>query len=159
MKNKTRLLLLILGLILNSMPVYSVGYEGIKTWGQFFLRIVIFIAVIFLAVIGTRIIAINYNGIKKQGYIELYDVKDLPGGNKIVIVKINKIYYILSINSGQTTVMDRIKEEDFIEIDFNGPTSNEFNKYNNKIYNYVEKIVGKVSNNKHMEGKEEDNEK
>ena len=110
-------------LILFTSPVYSQGYENtsvFKLVGQLIFFIVIFIAMIFITLYGTRLVGKNAGGIVKSKYIQLLDAINVPGGSKIVITKINSKIYILSIDSNGSNVIDVIEEENFpiIEDDF-----------------------------------------
>lgn len=155
MIKKTKSLVFALGLLLFSIPVYSAGYENIERssqfgqFGRFLLTVIIFIAVIFLTVIGTRIIASNYKGMKNN-YVDVYDTLDLPGGFKIVIMEINDKVYILSIGNGNTTVLDMIPKAEFPK------KKNDVNEnlYDYNINKYVDKIIKKVIKSK--EGKDEE---
>lgn len=114
-RNRALLVLLII-LTLFSSPVYSQGYENpsmIKLTFRLIVNLVIFIAVILLALYGTKLVAKNSKGIGNSKYIQLLDAINIPGGSKIIIAKINNQVYILSSGNNGTNLIDKIQEEDF----------------------------------------------
>ena len=140
------------------------GYEDVsltKTILQLIFYIIIFVLVIFFSLYGTKLIAKNLKGISRSKYISLIDIMNIPGGSKIIISKINKKVYIMSITNNATTVIDIIDEDEFpiLEEEFDNYLSkylNENNK-NSKINTTVTTLFRKFNINKDKEGK--DNEK
>lgn len=148
-------------------PVLSSGLEDISLFKiilQLIFYIAIFIAVIFLSIYGTRFIANNYRKTISSKYTELLDVLNVPGGSKIVIIKVsNKIYLLSHSNNGGVTVIDAMDEDEF----FN--TENSFENHLNR-YGYTNRddsnlnakfssIINKfnLQKNKDVNHDEEDN--
>ena len=123
MQKKKILFILILVISLSSYPAYSQGFGNtsvFKLLGQLIFMLVIFIAMIFITLYGTKLIAKNAGGMIKSKYIHILDAINIPGGSKIIITKINDKVYILSIDNNGSNVIDIIEEEKFpiIEDDF-----------------------------------------
>ena len=160
MYKKKVLLILILIIILSSFPVYSQGFGNIsvlKLVGQLIFMVVVFIAMIFVTLYGTKLVAKNAGGMVKSKYIQLLDAINIPGGSKIVIAKINDKVYILSIDNNGSSVIDIIEEENFpiSEDDFDNyfdkdTIMNKFShsKINKNIKNFYEKGISKRIRNK-----------
>ena len=110
-------------MLIFSLPVYSQGVDNtsvFKIVGQLIFLLVIFIAMIFVTLYGTKLVAKNAGGMIKSKYIQLLDAINVPGGSKIVITKINNKIYILTIDSNGSNLIDTIEEDNFtiIEDDF-----------------------------------------
>ena len=138
---KKRLVLALLVIImLSSFPVYSQGYENtnvFKLVGQGIFYLVIFIAMIFLTLYGTKLVAKNASGMAKSKYIQLIDAINITSGSKIIIAKINNKIYILTTSNNGSNIIDIIEEEDFPIIEEN-------------LDSYLDKnlIISKISNSK-----------
>lgn len=164
MIKKRAVIVLLVIIILSSLPVYSQGYENtsiFKIVGQLILLLVIFIAMIFLTLYGTKLIAKNSSSMAKSKYIQLMDAINIPGGSKIIIAKINHKIYILTTNNSVTNIIDIIEEEEFPIIEENFESfldkdviksklsNNKFNKNIKLFYNkYINKIIKKQGRHK-----------
>lgn len=123
MKKVAIILLIILTLF--SLPIYSEGYENtsiIKLVLQLVFYLIVFIAVIFIALYGTKLVAKNTKGMSSSKYINLLDAINIPGGSKIIIAEINEMIYILSTNNNGVSVIDIIEGKDFSIIEENFDT-------------------------------------
>lgn len=140
MVKKRAVLVLLVIIMLSSFPVHSQGYENtnvFKLVGQGIFYLVIFIAMIFLTLYGTKLVAKNAGGMAKSKYIQLIDAINITSGSKIIIAKINNKIYILTTSNNGSDIIDIIEEEDFPIIEEN-------------FDNYLDKnlIVNKLSNSK-----------
>lgn len=138
MKNKIKLFQFFIFLYLIGSPVYGAGYEEInmfKTILQLIFYLGIFIVVILLSIYGTRFVAKNYKRVISSKYMELLDILNIPGGSKIVLVKVKDRIYVLSIANGSTSVIDKLNQEEFhtIEEDFDNYLDRYLNKWNNGL--------------------------
>ena len=169
MSKRKVLIVLILIITIISLPVYSQGYGNanlFKLVGQLIFFLVIFIAMIFITLYGTKLVAKNAGGMVRSKYIQLLDAINIPGGSKIVITRINNKIYILSTDSNGSNVIDIIDEEDFpiIEEDFNNYLDKHLikNKFNeNKISKdiksfYVKHINKRIKNKEDKNDEKED---
>lgn len=160
MFKKKVLFILILIIILASLPVYSQGFGNINVFklvGQLILMLVIFIAMIFITLYGTKLVAKNAGGMVKSKYIQLLDAINLPGGSKIVIAKINDKIYILSIDSNGSNIIDIIEEEKFPLIEDNFDKDSIMNKYNHSKVNKNIKLFYENQISKRIRNKEDKN--
>lgn len=113
---KKRSVLILVIILLFSLPVYSQGYGNtniFKSVGKLILLLVIFIAMIFLTLYGTKLVAKNAGGMVKSKYIQLIDAINITSGSKIIIAKINNKIYIITTSNNGSNVIDIIKEEEF----------------------------------------------
>ncbi len=138
-KKKVVLVLFVI-MILFSLPVYSQGYENtniFKVFGQLIFLLVVFIAMIFLTLYGTKLVAKNAGSMAKSKYIQLLDAINIPGGSKIIIAKINNKIYIITTSNTGSTIIDIIEEDEFEIIEDN-------------FDNYLDQglIMNKIRNNK-----------
>ncbi|MFA5575817.1 MAG: hypothetical protein WCZ27_05140 [Tissierellaceae bacterium] len=168
MKNKYAFIsYLILIALFISLPVIGAGFEDIsliKIILQLIFYIVIFAAVIFVSIYGTRFVANNYRRTISSNYMELLDVLNLPGGIKIIILKANNKTYILShSNNGGVTLIDSMDGDIFTTV--GDSFDNHLDKYKGRRYNdnILEKSFGKIINklssqkNEEVNKDEEDN--
>ncbi len=121
------------------LPVYAAEYGDIslgKTLLQLFFYIIVFVAVIFMTLYGTKLIAKNSKRFTKSKYIQVLDAFNIQTGVKLAIVKINKKVYILSISNASTTIIDIISSDDL---------DNEFDNYLNKYINNGENLNFKLN--------------
>lgn len=141
-------------------PTYAAVYEDVSLF-QILLKLLlylgIFIIVILATVYGTKLIAKNYKGYNNSKYINMLDTLIIPGGIKIIIIKVSKKIYILALSSNGAELMDIIKEEDFIKEDFNSyldkHNTDNTNNTNNKIKLSINKIIEKIDFSKDREDK------
>lgn len=146
--------LLFIMIIAFHQTIYATGYEEINFFQiilKLLLYIGIFIVVIFITIYGTKLIAKGYKSHANSKYINLLDTLSIPGGTKIVIVKISKKIYMLSISSNSTEVIDIINEDEFLDEDFSSYLDKYTNKNNNKINLGISKIIEKVNFSKDKE--------
>lgn len=133
MKSRINALIFCIILLLINLPVYADGYESIslvKIILQLIFYIIIFALVVFLSLYGTKLIAKNFKGITSSKYIGLLDLMNIPGGGKVVIIKINKKVYILLTTNTSSNVIDIVDEVDFCYE--NESFDNYLSKYLNK---------------------------
>lgn len=162
--NKRVITLFIFVLVnLYGLPVYAVGYEETslaRIIFQLIFYIIIFVLVIFFSLYGTKLIAKNFKGITSSKYVKLLDVMNIPGGNKIVITKINNKIYILSTNNNNTNIIDILDEDSFPLYDenFDNYLSKYFNKNHNdlKLNKKLENLFDKLNMKKDKEGNEDE---
>jgi len=150
MKDKAKLLCVFFITIFYGFPVYGVGYEDVslaKIILQLVFYIVVFAIVVFFTIYGTKIIAKNFKGITSSKYMKLLDILNIPGGAKIVLVKMNDKIYVLSTNNNGMNVIDIIDEENFTieEENFNNYLSKYLNSKENgfKLNSKVEGVFNK----------------
>lgn len=164
MSKKRTWLVLVLILLVISLPVYSEGYESVNVFklvAKFILLLVIFIAMIFVTLYGTKLVAKNAGGMIKSKYIQLLDAINIPGGSKVVITLINNKVYILSIDSNGTNLIDIIDEKEFliIEDDLDSYPGKDLikNKISDSKINKNVKLFYENHINKRIKNKEEKN--
>lgn len=163
MNKKAILLFIFIFTNLYGLPVYATGYEEtslIKIIFQLIFYIIIFVLVIFLSLYGTKLIAKNFKGITSSKYVNLLDVMNIPGGTKIIIIKINNKIYILSTNNNNTNIIDIIEADGFPIYDDN--FDNYLSKYlirnhnDQKINKKLESLLDKLNIKKDKEGKNDE---
>lgn len=140
--------------------VYATGYDDISALNillKLLFYIGVFIVVIIVTLYGTKLIAKNYKGYGNSKYIKLLDTLSIPGGIKIVIIKVSKKIYILSLSPNDTKVIDTINEDEFSNEDFNSYLDKYTNKKDNKINLSIKKIIEKRNFSKDKEEKENEN--
>lgn len=111
------------------------------------LYLIIFIAVIFLSLYGTKLIAKNYKGMGSSKYMKIKDMINLPNNAKLSLVELNNKIYVILTSNNNNSVVDIIESNDL------PAEPEEFNKYLDK-YMDISKIGKKIRNiNKNKEGK------
>lgn len=160
MKKKRILLVLLIILTLFNSPIFAQGTNTISSWKlilKFIFYLIIFIAVIFMALYGTKLIAKNTQGMGNSKYVKLLDTINIPGGWKITIVEINNMIYILSSNTNGTSVIDKIEGDDFliIEEDFETYLDKYLKKNNFNLLKISEDVKSCFNKWKIIKGKEE----
>ncbi len=140
-------------------PVYASGFEDVslfKTVAQLIFYLVIFIGVILVTLYGTKFIAKNYKGFSASKYMKIIDSLNMQNGIKLVIVKINKKIYILSVSSTSTNLIDTIDPEDVEEEVFEDYLKKHMNKNDveeAKINIYMDKLKKRIKFSKDEEDK------
>lgn len=137
-------------------PVFAIGTENISLF-QILIKLIfyigIFIAVIFITLYGTRLIARNYKSYANSKYINVLDTLSISGGMKIIIIKISKKIYIISSTPNNTEVIDIIDEDKFSDKDFNNYLDKYTNKNHNKFNFGIKNIIEKVNFSRDKEDK------
>jgi flagellar biogenesis protein FliO len=118
---------------------------------------IIFIAIIFFSLYGTKLVAKNFKGMTNSKYIEILDAINIPGGSKIVIAKVNNKIYVLATGNNGTNILDIIDENEFpiIEENFDGYLNRYLTKDNlnyNKISENIKLNLDKFTKKKDKEG-------
>ena len=66
--------------------------------GQFFLLIVVFAVILFLAYFSTKWIASSRMGLKKNSFIKLIFNMPLGAGNSVGVIKVGERYFLIGIS-------------------------------------------------------------
>ncbi|WP_425449178.1 flagellar biosynthetic protein FliO [Dethiothermospora halolimnae] len=100
-----------------------------------------FVLVLLIAFYGTKFFAKKMSGLGNQSYMKIIDAFNIDKNTKILIVDILDNFYILSVGSNGTTVIDKVNKVNLDKVN---------NKVNNdKIKNNdltTEKIRKKILN-------------
>lgn len=160
MINKIKLVCIFMVSLFFSFPVYAGGYGGVnvaKVTFQLIMYIIIFIAVIFMSLYGTKLVARNFKDMSNSKYVKVLDAMNIPGGSKIVITKVSNRIYILAIGNSGTNILDIIDEDEFpiIEDNFDNYLSKYLSKKNlnyNKMNGKIKVIFDKFNKKKDKEG-------
>ncbi len=133
MKRKAFLLICLIILASNNLS-FAAGLEKIsllKTIFQLVFYILMFALVIFVTIFGTKLIARNYKINLASKNMDIIDTLNIPGGIKLIIVKIMNKVYILSLSATNTTVIDILSKEEFDK--FSDSFDALMEKHNNRI--------------------------
>lgn len=144
MSNRIKTFSVLIILIFLSLPSYAQDYGATSIWKTIFqliFLILVFIAVVFFSLYGTKLVAKNYKGMTNSKYVKILDAINIPGGSKIVVTQINNKIYVLSTNNNTTTVLDIIDEENFLLMEEN------FEGYLNKYLTKDNLNYSKISEN------------
>ena len=160
MSNRIRSFSILITLLLSSFPVYAQSYGSSsisRTIFQLLFYMIIFIAIIFFSLYGTKLVAKNFKGMTNSKYIEILDAINIPGGSKIVIAKVNNKIYVLATGNNGTNILDIIDENEFpiIEENFDGYLNRYLTKDNlnyNKISENIKLNLDKFTKKKDKEG-------
>lgn len=138
--------------------VFASAYEDIGLF-QIVLKSIfylgILIAVIFASLYGSRLIAKNYRSYASSRYIDLLDSINIPGGNKIIIIRISKKIYILSLSSNGSNLIDTVEEEEFFSEDFDDYLARYSKENQRKNWSIKADLLDKIKLLKDREDKNE----
>lgn len=123
----------------------SNGINYLSYFGNLIFFFIIFIGIILLALYVTKFIGKKTNHLGKGKNLTVLDFVNLSGNVKIITVKIYKKVYILSISNNNTTVIDRL-DEDELELDFEDYLNQNLNNNQFKANDYVNKFKEKIIN-------------
>ncbi len=136
--------------VLISSRGYAASGAGISDTSSVFLGVlkaifytIVFVAVIFLTLYGTKYIAKNFNRLANSKYIDNIDAISLSNNTQINIVKIDKYIYVLCVGEGKSFLIDKILETEFsyetIDRDYNPSVIGVDNEMLNKIKKFLNK--------------------
>jgi flagellar biogenesis protein FliO len=160
MSTRIRSFSILIILLFLSFPVYAQSYEGVnigRTIFRLIFYIIIFVAIIFFSLYGTKLVAKNFKGMTNSKYIEILDAINIPGGSKIVITKVNNKIYVLATGNSGTNILDIMDENEFpiIEENFDGYLNRYLTKDNlnyAKISENIKLNLDKFTKKKDKEG-------
>lgn len=133
-----------------SLPVYAMGSSKISIFGEVFkliFYIALFLAVMLFTYYGTKFIAGNLHKINKSRYVDVLDRIKISENLEITLIEVNEDIYVIASGSGNgnVTQIDKIAKDDFNYDKTN--LDNEFGSQDNKMLEYINKLLGKEENN------------
>ncbi|MTI48003.1 flagellar biosynthetic protein FliO [Sporosalibacterium faouarense] len=118
MKKNTYALIAFFSLLFFSSSAYcsddliSEDYSLFGAAGKIVLYLLALALVLFLTYYGTKFIARHSKKLGKGNNIEILDQFSFGSNNKILVAKIYRKIYVLSVNNNQTSVIDKLSEKD-----------------------------------------------
>lgn len=91
--------------------------------GQFFLLIVVFVAILFLAYFSTKWVASMRMGARKNDFMRLISSMPVGGNNSVQLIKVGEKYYLIGVSKENITYLTEITD---INIPENLPGKNNF---------------------------------
>lgn len=80
--------------------------------GQFFLLVIVFIAIIMLAYFSTKWIASFRMGMRKNSAIKMISSMPLGGSNSLQLIKVGERYFLIGVSKEQITYIAEIDDID-----------------------------------------------
>ncbi len=80
--------------------------------GQFFLLIVVFVGILFLAYFSTKWIASAKMGLRKNNFISIVSTLPVGGSNSVQLIKAGERYFLIGVSKEKITYITEIDEND-----------------------------------------------
>jgi len=116
--------------------------------GQFFLLIIVFGVILFLAYIFTKWFASIKMGARNNSFLKLISSMPVGGGNSVQLIKVGEKYFLIGVSKENITCITEIDSNDIPSDDAEKPKFS-FEKYFQECYN-------KFKTNNEKEGSKKD---
>jgi len=90
--------------------------SGFQMIGQFFLLIIVFAFVLFLAYFSTKRLAAFKTGMRKNDFMKVVSVVPVGGGNSVSLLKVGERYFLLGVSKERIVCISEIDGKDIPEI-------------------------------------------
>lgn len=116
--------------------------------GQFFLLIIVFGVILFLAYFSTKWIASVRMGARKNNFLKLISSMPIGGGSSLQLVKAGERYFLIGVSKENVTYI--------AEIDSNDIPKEEAEKVKFPFEKYFHEYYNKFKTNNDKEGSKKD---
>ncbi len=91
--------------------------SSFATAGQFFLIIIAFAIVLFLAYFSTRWIGSMKMGARRNSSLKIVSTMPLGGSNSLQVVKVGERYFLIGVSKENITFISEVSKDDISEIE------------------------------------------